>query len=64
MKNYEEVNVTQVEGVRAWDANDFVDCYCAQATWKDGTELTEKELDILNEDYHEVVYEALITKFI
>jgi len=40
------------------DAPKFTDSYIESATWEDGTECTEEELDALNEDMdlvHELV---------
>lgn len=40
------------------DAPDYVDAFIEQATWTDGTPLTDDELDNLNEDT-QFVYEML-----
>jgi hypothetical protein len=40
------------------DAPDFCDAYICEASWDDGTDLTDEELDKLNED-SDFVYEAL-----
>lgn len=41
-----------------WDAPDFVDAYICEASFTDGTDLTDEELDELNED-SQFVHDAL-----
>lgn len=60
MKNYNEVKATEFSGVDYSDSMDLVDAYATKAEWKDGTELTDDELDTLNDDNWEVVYECLM----
>jgi hypothetical protein len=47
----------EVTGVDTRDYPDFCDAYICNATWEDGTELTDAELEQLNETYPEVVNE-------
>ena len=49
----------EVDGVREWDAPDFCDAFICWAEWDDGTELTEEELDELNNDSSRV-YDLVI----
>jgi hypothetical protein len=46
-----------VEGVHAWDYPDFCDAYLIGATFEDGTPLTDEEMDQLNEEYPDVIWE-------
>lgn len=46
------------DGIDYKDAPDFCDAYISEASFQDGTPLTEAELDELNED-GQFVYEAL-----
>jgi hypothetical protein len=49
----------EVDGIHGWDAPDFCDAYISYAVWEDtGKELTEDELDKLNEN-GEFVYEQV-----
>jgi hypothetical protein len=48
-----------IEGIDHRDAPDYCDAYIASASWDDGTELTEEELQELNED-RSFVYEKVI----
>jgi len=51
MKKFDlsKIDNVKVDGIYMWDAPDFVDAYIASADL-DGVEMTEKELDDLNED--------------
>lgn len=46
------------DGLDYSDAPDFVDAYICEASWNDGTDLTDDELDELNQD-SDFVHEAL-----
>lgn len=55
-------NITNIEfdGIDYDDCPDFVDAFIVSASWKDtGKDLTEDELDKLNNDSN-FVYEALM----
>jgi len=52
----------EVDGVRNWDAPDYSDAFICWAEWDDGTELTDQELDRLNEDSQHVY--DLVIKYI
>jgi hypothetical protein len=43
--NYSSI---EIDGVDERDAPDFVDSYVSYAEWNDGTELTDEDLDYLN----------------
>ena len=53
-----KVTDTEIEGVVLSDYPDFCDAYIANATY-DGREITEEELEELNED-RDFIYEAAI----
>ena len=38
----------EIDGINERDAPDFVDSYVSYAEWKDGTELTDEDLEHLN----------------
>jgi len=60
--NTQNIRVLYVDGIVHADSPDFVDAYVESAEWKDtGKELTEAELDTLNED-SEFVHEAVINQ--
>jgi len=46
-----------VEGVHAWDYPDFCDAHFVGATFEDGTPLTDEEMEKLNENYSDVLWE-------
>ena len=41
----------ELDGIDTKDCPDFCDAFIWRATWKEGPELTEEELDELNTDY-------------
>lgn len=45
-----ELGTIEVDGIDTSDAPDFCDAFISYAEWSDGTPLTDKELDRLNED--------------
>ena len=48
----------EVDGVDTRDYPDFVDAYVAYAVWEDtGKELTDNELDALNDKHPEIAQE-------
>lgn len=55
--DYSKIDDVEVGGIRGYDAPKFVDAYIGRATYK-GREMSEMELDKLNED-SEFVYEAV-----
>ena len=50
-----------VDGIDYADYPDFCDAFICYAEWDDGTELTDEELNTLNED-RELVYEEVIKR--
>ena len=56
------VVIEDIEGIDTRDYPDFVDAHITAAYWKDtGEELTEEELDLVN-DNTDFVYEAVIRR--
>ena len=47
--NYTKIEDVEVDGIDTNDYPDFCDAYIASATYK-GREMTDEELDTLNED--------------
>lgn len=58
--NTDMIGDVEVEGVDYSDAPDFCDAFISRAWWKDGTELSDNELDLLNEEHGEFVYEKIV----
>lgn len=57
LKNITDI---EVEGVDTKDYPDFCDAFISSAVWDDtGVELTDKEIERLNSDYHDFVYEQV-----
>jgi len=50
----------EVDGIDRNDYPDFCDAYFSYATWEDGTELTDDDLELLQyqngEELHEIVW--------
>lgn len=59
-----DVNTVEMDGVDPSDYPDFADIYVTYACWKNGTELLEHELDMLNNSYGhllaEIAFESLL----
>ena len=53
-----EIEDIEFEDIHHTDYPDYCDAYISEATYK-GRKMTYKELDILNEDYRDFVYEEL-----
>jgi hypothetical protein len=56
--NYQNI---EIDGIDYRDYPDFVDAFISYAEYEDGTELTDLELDALNEN-GDFVYEQVINK--
>jgi hypothetical protein len=59
--DYKQIKDIELDGINGWDAPDFVDAFITSATYM-GREMTEDELNALNEDsdfVHEKVMEHL-----
>ena len=54
-----QVTDIELEDVDPYDHPDYCDAYISEATYK-GREMTEKELEELNESHGEFVYEKLM----
>jgi len=57
--NLKKVDITDFDGVDHSDCPDYCDAFASEATYKN-RDMTEKELDLLNENYSEYVYERLM----
>lgn len=55
--DYSQIENVEIDGINHRDAPDFVDAFICSATYK-GREMTDSELDRLNED-SDYVYEAV-----
>lgn len=58
----ENITDIEIEGINHKDAPDYVDAFICSANWINGQELTDEELDELNSDYRDFVYEQVIKK--
>jgi hypothetical protein len=54
----------EIDGIDMRDAPDFVDAYISYAEWEDGTELTDDELEMLNDasEYQALAQEKAFEK--
>ena len=57
--NLKEVDITDFDGIDGKDYPDFCDAFASEATYGE-RKMTEKELDLLNDEYSEFVYEKLM----
>lgn len=60
--NLDDIEDIEVDGIDYEDYPDFCDAYVSTARWGDGRILSEEELDILNMDYREFVYQCVINR--
>lgn len=58
--DYSKITDVDVDGINMRDAPDFVDAFISSAYY-DGREMTEEELEILNED-SQFIYEEVINR--
>ncbi len=56
--DYSKIRGVRVAGINTRDYPDFVDAFIEEAEY-DGREMTEDELDVLNED-SEFIYDAVM----
>ena len=61
-KSFEKIEDIEFDGIDYSDYPDFCDAHITSATWNDGTPLTEAELDDLNFNHGDVVYDFLIKR--
>lgn len=54
------IDSVEFDNIDYSDYPDFCDACITSATWKDGTRLTESELDFLNVECRVFVYQRLI----
>lgn len=57
--DYTKITEVQIDGLKSFDAPDYIDAYICSADY-DGREMTDSELDLLNED-SDYVYNAVIS---
>ena len=57
--NLKEVDITDFDGIDHHDHPDYCDAFASEATYGE-RKMTEKELDLLNDEYSEFVYEKLM----
>jgi len=50
----------QLDGIDHSDYPDFTDAYIDSACFPDGTELSPEQLDYIQENYHQWLYEKVI----
>lgn len=55
----EDVGYMEIDGVNMREYPDFAEAYASYAEYKDGTELTQEELDELSEHHHDYIHEYL-----
>jgi len=58
--DYDKITDVEVDGIDRRDAPDYCDAFVCHANY-DGREMTEEELEILNED-SEYVYECVMER--
>lgn len=58
--DYTKISEVEVDGIDTSDAHDFCDAFICAASYE-GREMTEEELDILNQD-SQYVYECVIDR--
>lgn len=55
-----KIDSVEFDGIDWKDYPDFCDAFVSSASWDDGKDLTEDELDVLNDEHRDFVYERLI----
>ena len=55
-----DVRSIEVDGVDTKDYPDLVDSYASYAEFEDGTPLSDEELDILQDRYRDIIYQAAL----
>jgi len=60
MTNFDNIKNIDIENIDMSDYPDFCDAYAVYAEWEDGEPLTDDELDILNDNYWDVIYDEII----
>lgn len=54
-----DINSIEIENISRNDFPDFVDAYAVAASFEDGTELSEDQLEMLNTEYYDVINDAI-----
>jgi len=54
-----QIHDIEIDGIDHRDAHDYCDAYICKATYK-GREMTESELETLDEHHRDFVYDAII----
>lgn len=57
--NNRKIDDYNIDGVNHYDAPEFVDAHFSWATFEDGTELDDAQLDQLTADYPDVISETI-----
>ena len=60
MINVKEIIDVKIEGINTKDYPDFVDAFISSAYWKNGAALTDEELNELNDNHTDFVYEHVM----
>jgi gamma-glutamylcysteine synthetase len=55
-------NSIELSGLNFQDSPDFADAFIQSAAYKDGTELSEDELDVLNSNHADFVYDCILDR--
>lgn len=57
------INTIKIADVHSWDYPEFCDAFVSSAKFTDGTELKFHELDIITDNYPEVVNDLALQNF-
>ena len=57
-----DINSVEIEQIEMNDFPDFCDAFISTANFKDGTELTEKEVETLNDEHYGLINELIHDK--
>ena len=58
-----DLNSINIEDVHSWDYPEFCDAFVSYAKFTDGTELKFNQLDIITDDYPELVNDLALQTF-
>ena len=56
-----DVGSIEIDGINTRDYPDFADAYVSAAKWDDGTDLTEEELEELQDQHGDLFYERVLS---
>ena len=54
-----DINSLEIEGIDMRDSPDFVDAYAVAASFKDGTDLSYDQIEILNTQHSDIIQNAI-----